>query len=415
MNSFAVRLSRAFFAVILGTLIAVFTLSFAFNWFSEPSYEPTRYLSKFRDTTEPFVERYIIEGKSDVEIIELLESETELQALIDEKRAEGVATGVDLNDRRSNQIAADFVNELYEDEDYLIALLIGSLLGILTSIWLSRQLVRPLSDLATASRALGKSDFSQRVNVKGADEINVLVASFNDMAAQLQHNEQVRQNMLADISHELRTPLAGLEGTLRATLDGVFDLDNQHVSNLYGQTRQLSCLVDDLHLLARAEARRLPLDKSDVDLTDFLHELFDLFALLAKEAQVTLVTQIEPVKPVHIDGSRIRQVVSNLLNNALRHTPANGTITISLIQKGDEACLVVEDTGEGIAPEHLPHLFDRFYRVDGSRSRDSGGSGLGLAIAKAIVEAHKGQISVHSDGYNRGSKFTICLPSVLSK
>ncbi|MEM7034615.1 MAG: ATP-binding protein, partial [Chloroflexota bacterium] len=134
----------------------------------------------------------------------------------------------------------------------------------------------------------------------------------------------------------------------------------------------------------------------------------------AEEAQVTLVTQIEPVKPVHIDAGRIRQVVSNLLNNALRHTPANGTITILLMQQRDEACLSVQDTGEGIAPEHLPHLFDRFYRVDGSRSRDSGGSGLGLAIAKTIVEAHKGRISALSDGHNQGSKFTIHLPSVLS-
>ncbi|MEM7331972.1 MAG: ATP-binding protein [Chloroflexota bacterium] len=414
MNSFAGRLIRAFFTVILGTLIVVFTLSFAFNWLSEPSYEPTRYVSKFRDTAVPFVERYIVEGKSDAEIVTLLESDAELQALIEEKRAEGFATGIDLNDSSSGQIAEEFVDELLEDEDYLIALIIGSLFGILTSVWLSRQLVRPLTELATTSHALGKSDFSQRVTVEGTDEINVLVASFNDMAAQLERNEQVRQNMLADISHELRTPLAGLEGTLRATLDGVYALDNQHISNLYRQTRQISRLVDDLHLLARAEAHRLPLDKTSVDLAAFLNELVDLFGLLAEEAGVTLVTQIEPVKPVHIDASRIRQVISNLLNNALRHTQADGTITISLRQQINEACLIVQDTGEGIAPEHLPYLFDRFYRVDGSRSRDSGGSGLGLAIAKAIVEAHKGRISARSDGLGQGSIFTIHLPSVNS-
>ncbi|MEM7030863.1 MAG: HAMP domain-containing protein [Chloroflexota bacterium] len=296
MNSFAGRLIRAFFAVIVGTLVVVFTLSFAFSWLSEPSYEPTRHRFKFRDATAPFVERYIVEGKRDEEIVALLDVEAQLQSLLEEKRANGFAMGVDLNDRSVGRMAEDFISELFEDPDYLIALLIGSLLGILASVWLSRQLVRPLTDLATASRALGKSDFTQRVHVAGADEINALVASFNDMAGQLERNEQVRQNMLADISHELRTPLAGLEGTLRATLDGVYNLDKRHVSNLYGQTRQISRLVDDLHLLARAEARRLPLDKTDVDLTAFFHELVDLFALMAEEAQVTLVTQIEPVK-----------------------------------------------------------------------------------------------------------------------
>lgn len=387
----------AFFAVIAGTIVAVFTLYFALSWIGEPSFSPTDYALEFRDLTAPFVERYIVEGRSDAEIVALLDGNARVLSLVEESRAEGFAEGVDLNERSFGRITRDYLVELL-DPNLLIPLPIGTLFGILASIWLSRKLVRPLTNLAAASRALGKNDFSQRVALQGTDEINVLAASFNEMAAQLEHTETVRQHMLADISHELRTPLAGLEGTLRATLDGVFELDKQHISNLYGQTRHLSRLVDDLHLLARAEARRLTLDKTPTDLATLLHELLDVFRLLADDAEITLREEITPTAPVAVDAGRIRQVVSNLLNNALRHTPAGGTITLALKQNDGSAEIRVTDTGEGISAEHLPHLFDRFYRADGSRSRDTGGTGLGLAITKALVEAHGGVISAESNG-----------------
>ena len=192
MNSFAGRLSRAFFAVIVGTIVTVFTLSFTFSWLSQPSYDSTRHAFKFRDMTAPFVAQYIADGMSDEEIIEQLDVEVQLQSLLDEIRANGFVSDVDQNDRTIGGMIGEFIDELFDDIDYLIALLIGGLLSVLTSVWLSRQLVRPLADLAIASRALGKSDFTQRVDVEGADEINVLVASFNDMAEQLERNEQVR-------------------------------------------------------------------------------------------------------------------------------------------------------------------------------------------------------------------------------
>ena len=408
MNQLWVRLTSAFFVVIAGVFVVVFSLYFVLGW-AEESFAPEAYAPQFQEMSEPFVEHYIMEGKDDEEIIALLDTDAQVALLVAEKRSAGFADGVNPEGGGFGRILTDYARELFISDLFLTTLLIGALLGSIASVLFSRQLVRPLSDLATATQALGKNDFSQRVNVRGSDEINTLATTFNAMAVQLEHTEQVRQKMLADISHELRTPLAGLEGTLRATLDGVLTLDIPQVSNLHEQTRHLSRLVDDLHLLARAEAHRLTLDKTPTDLVALLRELMALFRLLADEAGVFLIEEFTSVPLLHVDAGRMRQVVSNLLNNALRHTPPGGTITLTLGQEGDGVIIGVHDTGEGVQPAHLPQLFDRFYRADRSRSRETGGSGLGLAIAKALVEAHGGEIWAESKGVTLGTSLLVKL------
>jgi signal transduction histidine kinase len=292
---------------------------------------------------------------------------------------------------------------------------VGGVGGIVFGIVMSRALAAPLNNLAEAARAIGAHHLSKRVEEQGSDELVAVARAFNDMAADLEQGEQLRRNLLADVAHELRTPIAVLQANLRAILDEVYPLDQTEIAQLYEQTRYLSHLVDDLHLLAQAEARQLPLHRQETDLTQLVKTTVDLFRPTAEAKEVSLQTQLPANSPtLQIDAARITQVLQNLLANALRHTPANGTITVS-IQPGPETIsLCIADTGDGIPPEHLPHIFDRFYRTDSARSRDRGGAGLGLAIARAIVEAHGGQIKATSQGMpGQGSQFTVSLPVML--
>jgi len=289
---------------------------------------------------------------------------------------------------------------------------ISAILGIGVGIWLSWTLTAPLSRLTEAAKAIGRQDLRRRVKVKGSKEITDLAETFNQMAANLEQAEHLRRNMLADVSHELRTPLTVLEGNLHAALDNVYQLEEKDIAHLYDQTRHLTRLVNDLHELTQAEAKNLPLDTSDTDLSILAKETITIFEPLAQEKGISLIAQIEDALPnAPVDASRIRQVMHNLLSNALRHTPTGGTISLTLQKQDDKIAIVVKDTGEGIPPEHLGKVFERFYRTSLSRNRGSGGVGLGLAIAKAIVEAHDGQISVDSAGLEQGSTFTILLPA----
>ncbi|MFN8460091.1 MAG: ATP-binding protein [Anaerolineae bacterium] len=284
--------------------------------------------------------------------------------------------------------------------------------GIIFGVVMSRTLTAPLNKLSEAARAIAGRDLSRRVEEKGSAELKAVARSFNEMAAALEQAEGLRRNLLADVAHELRTPLAVLQGNLRAILDEVYPLDQNEMARLYEHTRLLSRLVNDLHELAQAEAGQLPFNLQETDLAQLVKTTAESFRPGADEKGVALVADLPVDSPtVEVDPARLTQVLQNLLVNALRHTPPGGRITLQLESKAEAVHLSVSDTGDGIPPEHLPYIFDRFYRTDSARSRDNGGAGLGLAIARAIVEAHGGRISVISSGApGQGSTFTIELP-----
>lgn len=296
----------------------------------------------------------------------------------------------------------------------------GSILGIAAGVWMSRRMTAPLGELAKGTETIGAGDLTYRVAPQGSEEMIALAQSFNQMASKLEEGERLRQNLLADVAHELRTPLTVLQGNLRAILDDVYALDKAEVARLYDQTRHLHRLVSDLHELAQAEARQLPLNWQKTDLVWLVEDAVAIFQPIAEAEEVQMQVHLPSVAlMVQIDQARITQVLQNLLVNALRHTLAGGCITVRLGASdatGDEkgqcgqVCVVIQDTGDGIEPEHLPHLFDRFYRTDSARDRDAGGAGLGLAIVRALVEAHGGQVIAHSAGRGQGSTFTITLP-----
>jgi two-component system OmpR family sensor kinase/two-component system sensor histidine kinase BaeS len=245
------------------------------------------------------------------------------------------------------------------------------------------------------------------------------------MAAALEESEQQRKNMVADVAHELRTPLAVLQGNLQALLDDLYPLDKVEVSRLYDETRLLSRLVDDLRDLALADSGQLSLNLQAVAATALAADVGESLGLAAEAQDVTLKLELEQdLPPILADPDRLAQVLRNLVTNALRYTPQGGTVTLSAGRDGGSVRLVVADTGEGITPEDLDQVFDRFWRADRSRSRDGGmaeakgrsmgepaGSGLGLAIAKSLVEAHGGRIWAESER-GAGSRFTVTLPVV---
>ncbi len=309
------------------------------------------------------------------------------------------------------QAALDRVNQ---------AVLIGGLLALSAALVVGfftfRAITRPIDQLTRAAHQLAQGNLSARVIAAdearrlGSDEISELGTAFNSMADHLQQSEQVRRDMTADIAHELRTPLTVMRGNLEAMLDGVYPFDAEHLTPVLNQVNLLTRLVEDLRTLALAEAGQLPLAKHPTDLAVLLQSILTSFEAEAATQQVMLRAEIAPHLPaVDLDPDRLQQTIGVLISNALRYTPPQGTITIAA--KTDRAGITIEvsDTGSGIAPEDVPHVFDRFYRADKSRARESGGSGLGLAIAKSLVEAHGGSIAVRSE-IGKGTQFHVSLP-----
>jgi signal transduction histidine kinase len=283
--------------------------------------------------------------------------------------------------------------------------------GVGGGIAIGRVLSAPVTALSRAARQVGNGELHVRVPVKGSHEIQELAAAFNKMAAALQQAEIARNNLMADVSHELRTPLTVLEGNLRAALDRVQALDDAGIANLYTQTRHLIRLVNDLRELSLAETGQLVLEKTPTNMCALANEIVQALEPLAAEKGVQLSAEMFELPLIPLDPLRMRQVLFNLLSNSLRHTPSGGVIRVVGAQRPPGLTLIVEDTGEGLTPEQLASVFNRFYRADKSRSRETGGTGLGLAIVKAIVEAHGGTISAFSGGKGQGSCFTIVFPA----
>jgi len=285
--------------------------------------------------------------------------------------------------------------------------LIGSVIGVIVS----RSLMAPLHNLVKAAEDIGAQDLSRRVEVEGTEEIKAVAQAFNEMAEKLEIAEKTRSNLLADVAHELRTPLTVIQGNLRAILDDVYELDKTEIAQLYDQTRGLTRLVNDLRELAQAEAHQLPLAIVDVDVADWVQDTASVFRPTAESYGISLGVEIlGKILVIQADKSRLTQCLNNLLINAVQHTPNGGEIFIQVSSIGNHIVVSVKDNGEGIAPEHLDFVFDRFYRTDSARSRYTGGTGLGLAISRAIVESHGGELVAQSEGVGKGSTFFIRLP-----
>ncbi len=292
---------------------------------------------------------------------------------------------------------------------------LASLVAILLGVLLTRAVVRPLRVVRDAAKRIGAGDFAYRVPLSGGDEVGDLARQFNEMAAALERDEELRRTMMADIAHELRTPVSVIRGQVEALQDGVFELSLDNVAPIYDQALLLGRLIDDLRDLALAEAVRLPLEQTEVALGRLLARVVSAFQSQARAKRIELSTDLPQDELwVQGDAQRLEQVVSNLLSNALRYTPQGGAVRVRAWAEAGQACFAVQDTGVGLAPEELAHLFERFYRADRARTRAEGGTGLGLAIVRQLVEAHGGQISVES-APGQGATFTVRLPRLASR
>ncbi|MCX7782062.1 MAG: ATP-binding protein [Meiothermus sp.] len=286
----------------------------------------------------------------------------------------------------------------------LLALAVA--LGVGT--YLAFRLVQPVQTLTQATRRFGRGERGVRVNIPGRDELAELGRAFNDVAAELTAKEQRERQMIADIAHELRTPLTILKGDLESMSDGLLEASSENLRRLVGEVDLLTRLVQDLRTLSLSDTGQLVLRPRLIALNRLVEDVLANFQPRAEAAGVELQATLRPLS-THADPERLQQVLLNLLENALRHTPKGGQIAIILDSEGENAVLEVCDTGPGVAPEHLPHLFERFYRAEPSRARESGGTGLGLAIVKALIEAHGGRVAADNRPEG-GARFWIHLP-----
>jgi signal transduction histidine kinase len=283
-------------------------------------------------------------------------------------------------------------------------------IALLLTFLLSRRMSSPIGVLANAARRLGRGELSQRVQFKGKGEVGELSQAFNSMAADLEHAEQLRRNLVADVAHELRTPLSNIQGYLEAIRDRVMRPNAATIRSLNEETALLSRLVDELQELSLAEAGELKLVYQAEDIAKLVKQAVISWQPQVKAKEISLSLDLPDNLPlVNIDRQRVNQVLHNLLENAVAHTHKGGTTAVAAANQGDWVEISVSDTGEGIPAEDLPNIFERFYRVDKSRARATGGSGLGLTIARRLVEAHGGKITVQSE-LGKGSRFSFTLP-----
>jgi signal transduction histidine kinase len=293
-----------------------------------------------------------------------------------------------------------------------IAVLIAGLISLLLALWFASTLLRPLHKLKTAAGRMEQGDLSPRVSIKGKSEIGALAHAFNMMADSLNRAEQGRRNLINDVAHELRNPLMNIRGSLELLAEGILEPTPETLASLYEETSLLSRLVSDLQDLSLAEAGQLRLARQPVEIAEVVHQTVQVVQpQLEKKHLVLQVSLPSSLPPVEADPERVAQILRNLLSNAIIHTSSPGEISLSASLNAALVEIRVQDTGVGIAPEHLPYLFERFYRVDASRARATGGTGLGLAIVKQMVQAHGGQISVTSQA-GKGTCFTFTLPTV---
>jgi len=316
-------------------------------------------------------------------------------------------------------VPADVSRHLDEafGQSTLIALGIATGAAIITALAVSslvaRRVVRPIRDLADSAQRIARGAYDERVGSTGEDELAELAGAFNAMAGSLEISEQRRRRLLSDVAHELRTPLATLDAHLEGLADGVLDPTPDTLTTMRHETARLARVVDDLQAVSRAEERQLQLDVHKVEPGGLLHRAARAAEPAARTEDITIVVgPAEHLPRVTVDEDRFAEVLGNLMDNALRHTPPGGTVTLSARTAHNDVELSVTDTGSGVAPENLDRIFERFFRADPARARSDGGSGIGLTITRAIVEAHGGRIAASSAGPGAGATFTISLPAV---
>jgi len=304
---------------------------------------------------------------------------------------------------------ANFRAGVFEATTY--AALSAGLVAILISFFFSRRVIPPLRSLTTASQRIAEGHYDERVHLTGDDELAQLASRFNQMAEQLEQTESMRRQLIGDVSHELRTPLTTIKGYVEGLSDGVLPADAETLAQIQREAERLSRLVDDLQELSRVEAKNYPLDFRPVDVSALVATAVKRLLPQAEAKRIGLRSDLPAdLPPLLADEYRLEQVLVILLSNAIQYTPEEGQVTIGAAHKNKTLEISVSDNGIGIAPEHLHHIFTRFYRVDASRSRGSGGSGIGLAIARHLVEAHEGTLRAESAGEGKGSTFIVTLP-----
>lgn len=295
----------------------------------------------------------------------------------------------------------------------LAAGVVATVAAAVASLFVSRRFVEPLRYVLAATSRIASGRYGERVPVRDADELGELSQSFNAMARALEEAERRRMEVISDVSHELRTPLSTIRGYMEGLAEGVVEPSQETWTLLYAEFERLGRLVDDLRRLSRAEAGQLDLSMAPMSPAEVVRFAVGGMLPLFDEKGVELKSAVsEDLPSVLADVNRVVQVLSNLLSNALGHTPGGGRVVVKAEASGDEVNFEVTDTGTGIAPEHLERVFERFYRVDKSRSRGEarGGSGVGLAISRALVEAMGGRIRVESPGLGEGATFVFTLP-----
>ena len=287
----------------------------------------------------------------------------------------------------------------------------GVVLSLVLGWIFSRQIVQPLDNIASAAHKVATGDLEQKVDMRGYGEIQDLGESFNNMATTLRQDRDLRRNMIADIAHELRTPISVLQGNIEGMIDGVLPDNRQTLYTLHGETLELARLVEDLRTLSLAEAGQLKFDLQPVDLGKFSTRVADSFKTIAVTRGIEIKSSIDSkIDTVSADADRTAQVLRNLIDNALKYSPDGSSIEVKVLPEKDNVTVSVADHGQGIPVENLPLVFERFYRVDRSRSRSTGGSGLGLAIARQLIEAQGGSIRAESQ-VGEGSTFSFSLPA----
>ena len=312
---------------------------------------------------------------------------------------------------RSSRVPAEVLESTGPSLSLLLVLsgLLGVGVAMILTFFVSHRILSRVQSLTRAARLAARRDFSVRAEVNSRDEVGELARTFNSMVEELSRSEELRRNLVADVAHELRTPVTNIRGYVEGISDGVMEPDSETLDSIQGEVVLLTRLIEDLQDLALAESGQMQLSLRTCDLSGLIRDAAAAVQPRAQAKEIALTFEESPELTIQADPQRIGQVLRNLLVNAVTHTPNNGEIRVSAGQHNGHVQLSVKDNGTGIPEDDLPYIFERFYRVDKSRSRSTGGVGLGLTIAKRLIEAHDGQIEVLSEA-GKGSEFLVTLP-----